>query len=584
MFGVQQANAPGHVLCCMCGCGIAPNPAGMCVDCIRTQVRTRHPRPAPPTLTPCRRRIFSTGPTAPRPALLSPDRRPPTPTRTQVDITDGIQKQCTVGYCNQCARYLQPPRHWIRADLESKELLTFCIKRVKGLGKVKLVDAGFIWTEPHSKRLKIKLTIQKEVLNGAILQQTFVVEYVVEWRMCDACSRAAANADQWTACVQVRQKVEHKRTFLFLEQLILKHGMEANTIGIKSQPDGLDFYYGSRSHGLKLLDFLQQVVPVRARHDKQLVSHNANNNTYNYQYTFMVEIVPVCKEDIVCLPYKVSLGMGGVGPIMLVTRVGASFQLTDVATLRQIWVDAPQYYRSPYRSVGSAKMMTEYIVLDIEPVDMGKQRAGKYLLADVQVARVSDFGVNDVILHAKTHLGHHLHAGDTAFGYDLASLQIVDPELEKYKHGIQLPDVLLVKKSYQEKRRKRRQRGVDRAWKLQRMDIAEEEGAGGARGAREEDRRANDEEAFLQELEEDEDVRAQVQIFKAAPGATNQGTGVQQHQDDDESDDDVPEVPIECLLDELSLNRQAQVTAGDEYEEEEEGEYEEGEEDDDMAD
>ena len=266
-----------------------------------------------------------------------------------------------------------------------------------------------------------------------------------------------------------------------------------------------------------------------------------------------------------------------------VTRVGASFQLTDVATLRQIWVDAPQYYRSPYRSVGSAKMMTEYIVLDIEPVDMGKQRAGKYLLADVQVARVSDFGVNDVILHAKTHLGHHLHAGDTAFGYDLASLQIVDPELEKYKHGIQLPDVLLVKKSYQEKRRKRRQRGVDRAWKLQRMDIAEDEGAGGARGAREEDRRANDEEAFLQELEEDEDVRAQVQIFKAAPGATNQGTGVQQHHDDDESDDDVPEVPIECLLDELSLNRQAQVTAGDEYEEEE-GEYEEGESDDDMAD
>ena len=26
-----------------------------------------------------------------------------------------------------------------------------------------LVDAGFIWTEPHSKRVKVKLTIQKEV-------------------------------------------------------------------------------------------------------------------------------------------------------------------------------------------------------------------------------------------------------------------------------------------------------------------------------------------------------------------------------------------------------------------------------------
>jgi hypothetical protein len=39
MFGVQQQHAPGHVLCCMCGMGIPPNPAGMCVDCIRSQVR-----------------------------------------------------------------------------------------------------------------------------------------------------------------------------------------------------------------------------------------------------------------------------------------------------------------------------------------------------------------------------------------------------------------------------------------------------------------------------------------------------------------------------------------------------------------
>ena len=34
---------------------------------------------------------------------------------------------------------------------------------LQGLNKVKLIDAGFVWTEPHSRRLKIKLTIQKEV-------------------------------------------------------------------------------------------------------------------------------------------------------------------------------------------------------------------------------------------------------------------------------------------------------------------------------------------------------------------------------------------------------------------------------------
>ena len=70
--------------------------------------------------------------------------------------------------------------------------------------QVKLVDAGFIWTEPHSRRLKTKLTVQSEVVNGAILQQTFVVEYVVETHMCPDCSRAAANPNTWTAVVQVR--------------------------------------------------------------------------------------------------------------------------------------------------------------------------------------------------------------------------------------------------------------------------------------------------------------------------------------------------------------------------------------------
>ncbi len=177
-----------------------------------------------------------------------------------------------------------------------------------GLFQVRLVDAGFVWTEPHSKRIKVKLTVQKEVrapvcvcvracaygnlrdcawtcmvcvcartrgivhvacvcvcvcgcvrdssdggaptrnflltrafvfaylcacvfvctclfrarvgirrqphpvcrppqvLNGAVLQQTFVVEFTVHSHMCDECHRVEAK-DFWRAVVQVRQKV-----------------------------------------------------------------------------------------------------------------------------------------------------------------------------------------------------------------------------------------------------------------------------------------------------------------------------------------------------------------------------------------
>ena len=56
--------------------------------------------------------------------------------RTQMDITEGIQKQVNILWCKMCGRYLQPPKHWLLAQPESKELLTYCIKRVKGLQKV----------------------------------------------------------------------------------------------------------------------------------------------------------------------------------------------------------------------------------------------------------------------------------------------------------------------------------------------------------------------------------------------------------------------------------------------------------------
>jgi hypothetical protein len=58
---------------------------------------------------------------------------------------------------------------------------------------------------------------------------------------------------------------------------------------------GVDFFFGNRAHALKFIDFVGGAVPIRHRADKQLVSHNEHAATYNYKYTFSVEIVPVCK-------------------------------------------------------------------------------------------------------------------------------------------------------------------------------------------------------------------------------------------------------------------------------------------------
>ena len=57
--------------------------------------------------------------------------------------------------------------------------------------------------------------------------------------------------------LQVRQHVAHKRTFLFLEQLILKHSADSQCVNIKDIHEGVDFFFGQRGHALKFVDFLQ---------------------------------------------------------------------------------------------------------------------------------------------------------------------------------------------------------------------------------------------------------------------------------------------------------------------------------------
>lgn len=44
------------------------------------------------------------------------------------------------------------------------------------------------------------------------------------------------------------------------------------------------------------------------------------------------------------------------------------------------------------------------------------------MLADVEVARVSDFGSNDTTFLTRTHLGGFLNPGDSCMGYDLTHL------------------------------------------------------------------------------------------------------------------------------------------------------------------
>ena len=55
---------------------------------------------------------------------------------------------------------------------------------------------------------------------------------------CDDCALSYTE-QTWKAVVQVRQRVEHKRTFFFLEQLLIAKKMESKLLDIDLAKDGL---------------------------------------------------------------------------------------------------------------------------------------------------------------------------------------------------------------------------------------------------------------------------------------------------------------------------------------------------------
>ncbi|ORY34325.1 RNA binding protein [Naematelia encephala] len=447
--------------------------------------------------------------------------------RNTVDITEGIPKEATLNFCRGCERFLSPPQAWMHAQPESRELLAICLKKIsRPLQKVRLIDASFVWTEPHSRRIKIKVTVQKEVLANTVLQQTFVLTLVVHTGQCPSCTRLAAK-NTWKAAVQVRQKVTHKRTFLWLEQLILKHNAHKDTININEKRDGLDFFYTERNAAIKMVEFLTGVVPVRTKSSEQLISSDTHSNTANYKFTYSVEIVPVCKDDLVVLPKAQAKAWGNISPLTICSRVGNTIHLLDPMTLQQTDVTAPIYWRQPFDSLATVADLVEFIVLDIEP--SGPVR-GKYVLADAQVTRASSSGSkadqegmgDDGVYHTRTHLGSILQPGDTVLGYHLTNANFNSDAFEALEQT-RIPDVILVKKTYPNRRRKSRPRN----WKLRSIAKEAEDatndsnvvgrGALGRRGGNDQKNVERDYELFLRDLEEDREMRAAINLYRTDP-------------------------------------------------------------------
>ena len=151
-------------------------------------------------------------------------------------------------------------------------------------------------------------------------------------------------------------------------------------------------------------------------------------------------------------------------------------------------------------------------------------------------------------MHTRTHLGHLLKPGDCAVGFGLSTSNLnLGAELQREwdRQAPGLPDVILLKKSYGDIGKRARRRN----WQLRRLGEMETQGPEAGL------------EEFMQELEEDRDMRKNVNIYKKpyakrhrkrAP-VSMEVNDVTAETGDSGGEDEAPEIGLEEMLEDLSL-------------------------------
>ncbi|KAL7574701.1 hypothetical protein ACA910_003043 [Epithemia clementina (nom. ined.)] len=392
-----------QIPCCLCGTMIWPNAANKCSACLASQL----------------------------------------------DVASIVQRgpgggDIVVYQCRQCRRYQRfdgsnnKNASYQAMEPESPELLALCLKHIPAVStsssssnnhqfsasfsstlssssssmpKFHIVDAHWIWTEPHSMRFKVHLTVRYSIEQVPV-QQRVSVELKNQWKQCPDCNREFTNRT-WHAVVQLRQTPPaacsnnsnnnnsnnsnggsgSKRGLAALEMAIAQQAtIRKHVLKIDATKNGFDFYFLDLAQAQAFGSYLQRLHPMRAmKSSSKLVSTDVKNNTANLRHTLQCDLVPLCRDDLVLVNKRV---MGGAqklaGRLALVDKVssvltlldaspsvvavhaGSSSSATPTTTLLLkdciMELSAENYYRNEkhIRWLQSSDRLTRFVVLDVE--------------------------------------------------------------------------------------------------------------------------------------------------------------------------------------------------------------------------
>lgn len=232
-------------------------------------------------------------------------------------------------------------------------------------------------------------------------------------------------------------------------------------------------------------------------------------------------------------------------------------------------VENTLFWKHPFGSIASHGSLIEFFVLDVEyvlddnrqPIQLGD----KIRLADVTVQRASEVATDGDVFTVRSHLGRYLNYGDLVWGFEFSRANVNDANFASLDMA-NFPDVMLVRKSYSQRRKQRRGRNFKLKYLAKEEAIRKDEV----------DKEAADLEAFLNDMEEDAELRAGINIYRNpdyTPAQPQEGDGYafgdDVGADDDDGDEDKLNITLDIPLDEM-VEELNEMDLGDDDEEEEE--------------
>ena len=128
--------------------------------------------------------------------------------------------------------------------------------------------------------------------------------------------------------------------------------------------DGFDFFFSTRRAGEIFSNWIATVVPSKITYTKKYVSLSTST------FTYLVDVANVAKYDLFLLDKESYKKLGGIGPLLICTRLSSRTIFEDPRTFNHLYLDGNTFFKYKFNKFCNSNQLTEFLVLDVyEEID-----------------------------------------------------------------------------------------------------------------------------------------------------------------------------------------------------------------------